>query len=71
MLFKLSARENLSAKTTSLAFISFKLINSSSNLINGRMPNAYTPIVVGSPRVVPSLESIPPPPTINNLDRVA
>ena len=48
MLFKLPATETSSAKTTFLAFISFKLINSSRDLINGRMPNAYTPIVVWS-----------------------
>ena len=49
MLFKLSVTEKSYVKTTSLAFISFKWINSSRNLINDRMPNAYAPIAVGSP----------------------
>ena len=41
--------EKSSTKTTSLKFISVKWINSSRNLINGRMPDAYDPISVGSP----------------------
>ena len=35
------------------------------------MLNAYVPIAVGTPWVVPSLESISTPPAINNLDWVA
>ena len=49
MLFKLPATEKPSGKSTSLAFSSFKSINSSRNLINGRIPNAYPPVAVELP----------------------
>ena len=68
---KLQATEKSSAKATSLAFISFKVINSSRNLIDARMPDVYAPRAVGSPWVVSTVESISSPTTKDNLDGVA